>query len=132
MTRAGKRMALVSMAVTVVGTNSDLNGPLAFALRKLGLTASSPVTDADLSAVTDDQLDELYDRAELRLLRNIMGNSDFSTWSIGPRSESASNITAELERAITRLEANIARAYGDGATLEYGNLVQNFQESDED
>jgi hypothetical protein len=125
--RAGKRMALVSMAVTVVGSNADLNGPIGTALRKMGLTASNPVTDTDLSAVTDDQIDELFDRAELRVLQNILGNSDFSTWSTGPRSESASNITAELVGAIQRLEAHIQRAYGDGATLSYGNLAGNFQ-----
>lgn len=127
--RAGKRMALVSMAVTVVGTNTDLNGPIATALRKMGLGASNPVTDSDLTAVTDDQIDELYDRAELRVLQNILGNSDFSTWSTGPRSESASNITAELVGAIQRLEAHIQRAYGDGATLQFGTVSGNFQET---
>jgi predicted AlkP superfamily pyrophosphatase or phosphodiesterase len=130
--RAGKRMALVSMAVTFAGTNADLNSPLAYALRKLGLTASTTVTDANLSSVTDDQIDELYDRAELRLLQNILGNSDFADQRIGPRSESMSNLTAELEKAIERMETHIKAVYGDGSTVEMGNIGLSFQEDEDD
>jgi hypothetical protein len=130
--RCGKRMALVSMAVTVVGTNADLNGPLASALRKMGLVSSITVTDANLAALTDDQIEEFFDRAELRVLQNILGNSDFNNFTIGPRSESMSNLTSELDKAIQRKEDYIRRAYGDNnATLEYGNLVQNFQETED-
>ena len=113
--RAKGKMELVGMAVTVVGTNADLNGPLASALRKMGIAPASPitVTDTDLANLTDADIDEYLDRAELRLLENIHRNYTLVDIKSGPQDEKLSQIAAQLEKAIETLSAKIRSEYGD-------------------
>ena len=123
------KMAYVSFAVTTAGSNADLNDPLAVALRKLGKTASSPVSDSDLTTLTDEQWDELLDRAELRLLQSISGNLDEVDISVGPRRESLSQLSAQVDKAIERLEARIEKEYGGFSALKSGRIGLGFQET---
>ena len=113
--RAKGKMELVGMAVTVVGTNADLNGPLSTALRKMGLAPASPitVTDTDLANLTDADIDEYLDRAELRLLENIHRNYTLVDIKSGPQDEKLSQIAAQLEKSIELLSAKIKSEYGD-------------------
>jgi hypothetical protein len=131
--RASKKMVLVGFAVTVVGTNADLNGPLATALRKMGLTASSTVSDGDLAALEAEQIDEFYDRAELRLLENIVGNIDLTDIQVGQRRESLGQLADQVEKALTRLTARVEKEYGVGLSeLGVGSLMMNFQQDEPD
>jgi len=113
--RAKGKMELVGMAVTVVGTNADLNGPLSTALRKMGLAPASPitVTDTDLANLTDADIDEYLDRAELRLLENIHRNYTLVDIKSGPQDEKLSQLAAQLEKSIELLSAKIKSEYGD-------------------
>lgn len=127
--RASRKMQLVGMAVTVVGSNADLQSPLAAALRKMGLTASNPVTDANLAALTDSQVDEFYDRAELRLLENIRGNIDLTDIRVGDRQESLGQLATQLDKTIEAKSKQVEKEYGVGLSgLSAGTLMLNFQE----
>lgn len=125
-------MALAGMALTTVGANADLQSPIASALRKMGLPASNPVTDADLAVVPDSQVSELYDRAELRLLENILGNIDLTDIRVGERQESFGQLAAQLEKAVEAKSKQIEMDYGAGLSgpsgLSGGTILLNFQE----
>ena len=131
--RASKKMVLVGMAVTTAGSNASLQSPLSTALRKMDLTASSPVTDVDLSALDDDQIDEFYDRAELRLLENILGNIDLTDIRVGERQESLGQLATQLEKAIDAKTKKLEKEYGAGVgSIETGVISLNFQQKGED
>ena len=119
--RCKKKMQLVDMVITVVGVNADLSGPMATALRTCGVTPASPitVTDSDLGDLPDDSIDEFFDRAELRLLENISGNIDLTDIQVGPRRESLSQLSDQLEKLIVQKTEKIANTYGDSS----GNLT---------
>lgn len=102
----GPAMVAAGMdGTTVDGTNADLNGPIARAVRDLGHSVASAVlvVDADVAAVTDAQIDEFLDRAVLHTLEAVLGNLDDVDISVGPRSEKLSQLAAQLERRIERL-----------------------------
>jgi hypothetical protein len=130
--RQGARMALVEMAVTISGSNADLQSPLATALRKMGLSASAPVTDGDLAVLGDDQIDEFLDRAELRLMTNIKGNLTLVDISNGPRSEKFGQLGQELREDIQEMRGRIEDEYGTGGTLQGGVLSLDFQQKNDD
>lgn len=132
--RAGKKMSLVDFAITTAGSNADLDDPLATALRKMSLTVSVPVTDTNLSALTDSQQDEFLARAELRLMENIAENIDFSDISVGSRQESMNQLAEQCAKAIERLETRIEKEFGGGlGALQTGNILLDFaQKYDED
>ena len=129
--RAKKRMVMVGMAVTVTGSNDDLSGPMTVALRSMGFTPASPitVTNADLSALADDEVDEFFDRAELRLLENILGSFDQSSIRSGPYSENMSDVMASIEKRIEALRSIYGNA---GSSLEAGTISLGFAEKDDD
>ena len=133
--RAGKRMAFVEFSKETNGSNPDLADPVSFALLAMGITPADITTpaDADLVTVTDAQIGELLDRAELRLLQNILGNMDAVTLSVDGRSESYGQITVTLEQAITRLQTKVDTDYaGAGNTLSSGLIIQNFTSKGDD
>jgi hypothetical protein len=127
--RAGKKMAVAGLdGLTMDGTNADLNEALLTALDDMGLFHDPVnVTDSDLSAV--ENVSELLDRAELRIMENVSGNLDLVNVSIGPRSESLSQLSDQVEKVISRLEEKIAKMYGGGlGTLEGGTINLDFME----
>jgi hypothetical protein len=133
--RAKKKMLIVKMLVTTDGTNEDLNSPLAFAGRALGLTLESPVTltNTDLVNLTDDLIDEFLDRAELRLLENILGNFTLSDIKLGPHWEEKGAIGEQLQKQIDAKRKAISSAYGDDLTaLEAGSMLLNFAQKHDD
>jgi hypothetical protein len=133
--RAKKKMLIVKMLVTTDGTNDDLNSPLAFASRAMGLTLASPVTvtSAELASLTDAQVDQFLDRAELRLLENILGNFTLSDIKLGPHWEEKGAIGEQLQKQIDAKRKAIASAYGDDLTeLEAGSMLLNFAQKHDD
>lgn len=123
LTQAGKD------GTTNTGTNAALNGPIAFAVRQLGYTVLdlSDVTSSDLASVLDTQTDELFDVAELRTLKNILGNLDQVDIKMGPISKSLSQLRASVEKRIASLSADIQATYTTGmpeATVEDAPFYQ--------
>lgn len=113
--RAKKKMELIGLVVTTVGTNADLNSPLAAGLRGLGIVPASPITvsDADFTTLGDADLDEFFDRAELRLLENIHGSIDLVDITSGPQKESLGQLATQLEKSIDSKQKRINDKYGD-------------------
>ena len=131
--RAGKRMTSVEFSTTVAGSNADLANPIATALVGMGITPANITNPSDTDLLAVDDISELMDRAELRLLQNIMGNLDAVDISVGPRRESYSQFGTALDKAIERLQAQIAALYGVGrGTLTAGNISLNFVSKGDD
>ncbi len=133
--RCGRKMVAASMdGETDSGANDDLNDPIGCALRAMGYSVRNiaQVSDSDLSGVSIEEYDELFDRAELRTLENIAGNLDLVDISIGPRRESLAQLSSQVERAIERLQARINTLYGDSGEFEAGAISLDFQAKDDD
>jgi methyl-accepting chemotaxis protein len=133
--RAGKRMALVGMdSVNMSGTNLDLNDPIGMALLQMGKNVldTSLVVDADLSSLTTGDILEFLERAELRLLENILGNIDLTDITIGSRRESLGQLADQLEKAITRKRDTIATSYSGYGSIEAGVIKIDTAEKGDD
>lgn len=134
--RCGKKMTAAGLdGTTVLGSNLDLNDPIAEALltmeQSIGNVAS--VSDADLAGVASEDYGQLFDLAELRVLKSIAGNLDVVDFSLGPRRESLSQLSAQVEQAITRLEKAIQVKYGIGlGTLNADIVSLDFMQKFED
>lgn len=107
--RAGPLMEAADMAVTVVGTNADLNDPIGFGIRASGGTVADPslVTDADVATVSTSYFDLFLDRCELRLLENILGNLAMVDITAGPRSEKLSQLAEQVRHKIANIKARL-------------------------
>lgn len=131
--RAGKRMQFVSMDYTTLdGTNEDLADPISFALLAMGITPADLTAPVDADLADIDDLNEFLDRAELRLLENILGNSDAVDITEGPRSERYSQFMTMLETAVARKKKQVDDDYGELEGLSTGLLTQNFQTKGDD
>lgn len=132
--RCGKWLADAELDATVInGTNTDLNDPIGYAVRALGLTVSNllSVSDADLAAVEDGDTDKLLDYAELRTLETVYQSNSLVDISIGPRSERLGQLRDGVAAAIARKREQIRAAYGsDVGALNTGVVVMDFQETD--
>jgi hypothetical protein len=128
--RCGSLMSFAGMAVTVAGANASLNDPIGYALRQSGYTVANiaSVADADLSSLDDDDIDMLLDYAEFRTLENISGNLDDVDISNGPESEKYSQIAANLEKRMARVQERIDSSYGAGVVAEVGTISYDFAE----
>jgi len=104
--RLGPMMTAAGMAVTIIGTNADLNDPLAWATRQLGHTTADPstVTDAELASVAVANYDDFLDLAEYRALQNVLGALDDVDLTVGPRSEKLSQLAAQAQKKLDQLE----------------------------
>jgi len=107
--RLGPMMTAAGMAVTIVGTNADLNDPLAWATRQLDhATANADtVTDAELASVAVADYDDFLDLAEYRTLQNVLGALDDVDLTVGPRSEKLSQLAAQAQKKLDRLEERL-------------------------
>ena len=99
-------MAVAEMAVTILGTNADLDDPLAWATRGVGgsTAAYNTVTDAELALVAGADLDDLVALAEWRTLLNIQGALDAVDLKVGPRDEKLSQYADKVQQLLNRLE----------------------------
>lgn len=105
--RLGPLMAAGGMSVTVLGTNVDLNDPLAWATRQMGDTTSNidTVTDAELTGVSGT--DDFLDLAEYRTLQNILGALDDVDLTAGPRTEKFNQLVLQTQKKLDRLEERV-------------------------
>ena len=110
--RLGRLMNLIGMDITSVGTNPDLTDPWDYANR-----------------VSDGTDDCTLDLAELRLVKNMIGNCALVDTKAGPMSEALGQIGKLLEAKKLNLEKDIKANYGIGlATMTTGIINLNFQE----
>jgi hypothetical protein len=134
--RTSAIMAEVSMDTDTTSTaNTDLADPLSFALRQIGIipTDITAPADADFLTVTDDQIDELLDLAEYRLLTNIFQNFDDVDVRIGHRQEEFSQLANRVGQRIDRMRTHIRDVYGYGRDeLEAGVIDLDFDTSGDD
>ena len=114
--RTSKYLSAVGMSTVVNGTNTDLSDPIGYAIRQLGFDVSdvTSVSDSDLSGISNDDYDQLFDIAELRTLQNIQGNFTLVDIKIGPRGEALSDLNAALDKIVARKEKRIKDIYGVG------------------
>ncbi len=126
--RAGKRLAFVGLdGTTINGSNADLADPISQTLMAMGYPVAdiTDPEDSDLAGVTD--INQFLDRCELRVLETIHGNMDMVDYSTGPRSESLSQFTSDLENAIERQREKLQTEYGVGlGTMTGGHIGLNF------
>lgn len=133
--RCGKLMSFAGLSTTKGTRNLDLNDPIGYGLRKTGYTVANPalVSDSDLANLSNDDLDQFLDIAEYRLLENIAGNLDSVDIRTGPYSENLSQIAAQLETRMNRLQMKIENEYGiGGGTFEGGTILLDFAEHNEE
>jgi hypothetical protein len=130
--RTGRRLDFVGLPGTghTAGTDtpprSYLSDALASAVRSLGLTLADPTTvvDGDLiSVTTGDQVDQLLDVAELRILETILGNWDKFDQTKGMDGQYLGRMADSLQKAIDALRKRIQVKYGIGlGTLRGGGI----------
>lgn len=132
--RASAYMSAAGMAVTFTGSNADLNDPIGYALRYVGYTVDDPssVANADVAELASEDLDQVLDVAEYRLLKNISGNLALVDITTGPVSEKLSQLSASLEKRIEKLSADISTLYGAGVTIEVGAFHYDFSTHGDD
>ncbi len=126
--RHGPKMEAAGMdGITVSGSNADINDPLMTALLAMGITPANlaAVADSDLSGA---DINQLLDRAELRLCENISGNLDMVDITTGPRRESLSQLADQVEKTISRITKKIEKLYGEIGSLYAGAISLDFSE----
>ena len=118
-------------STTVDGTNADLSGPIATALRSLRIFPAEPAspTDSDLLLVSDQDAAQLVDIADLALNEAILGNraspdqmadTDNQQWH--------GKFYDSLEATVARKQARCEKAYGYGLPpLSSGSMSLRFQ-----
>lgn len=132
--RRGSMMVKIGLdGTTIDGTNAALVDPITYAIRKVEGFVANPVLvdDVDMATIPEDMWDAFLDVAELRLMRNMRGNSTFVDITAGPLSESLSQLANQLARDISNMENFIEAEYGlGGATLEADVIRLNFAEQE--
>lgn len=135
--RCGAALVAVSKdGTTVNGSNEDLNGPLWYALDRLGYSVAniSLVSDTDIQAVADEDILPFLAIAEIQILENVLNSAfTFVDITIGPRRESLSQFAESLEKTISRKKEDLTRDFGDlwGRGLEFGIIsVESVEDGD--
>lgn len=129
--RVGPLMEAAGLGVSVTGSNSSLAAPLAHATRDVGGTTADPltVTTAELAAIATADYDDLFDLSEYRVLETVITNLDDVDITAGPRSEKLSQLVAQVERRLERLDSVMRRLTNP---LTAGYISLDFVEHGED
>ncbi len=132
--RLGPMMGVAEMAITIVGTNADLDDPLAWATRGVdGSTAAhNTVTDAELASVASTKYDDLMALAEWRTLKNIQGAINAVDITTGPRSERLHQFVEQVQVMLDRLEPTIEALGVLTTAMAAGYITLDFSEHGED
>jgi hypothetical protein len=127
-------LAAAGLAVTSAGSNADLNDPIGWAIRQMGLTVDdvTAVDDGDVARVGASDYDQLFDLGELRTLETIQQNLDDVDIEVGPRSERLDQLAGRVAKALERKRAQVQRDYGTGlGSLEAGVITLSFLEQND-
>jgi hypothetical protein len=134
--RVGRLMTAAGLdGETSTGSNADLNSPLAAGLLTLGYTVAdiSNVSSAEVGAVEATLVRAFLDVAELRALENTLGNLDVVDLTVGPRKESLSQLSRQVQARIKDLRNYIQVEHNIGSgLLAMGNLDLNFAAKGDD
>lgn len=123
--RTGNLLQEAGLDYIISGSNSDLNDPIGWAIRRLeGSVASvTSVADSDLSAIDTSDYDQLFDLAEYRTLENISGNLTYVDLTVGPRSERLGQLAEMVEKRLARKRKQLAEDYGFGTEAEDSGII---------
>lgn len=114
---------------------TELNSPIAYAIRQCGGTVSnlSSVADSDLATVDPADYDKLMDMAEYRLLMNIKGRWAKVDITSGPFSQSLSQLADQIDNDIAAMKTQLEEQYGfGGGSIQVGVIDFNFQQTNPD
>lgn len=106
--------------------------PIATSARELGITLADPttVTDADLAGVTQGQVTQFLDVAELRSLESALHNNVDVTEKIALGEHDWSDVRKSLETAVARKAAYVKARWGIGlGTITGGTISLDFAET---
>jgi hypothetical protein len=108
-------MQRAGLSVVNVGTNADLNDPMASALSLLGMSPANRgmVADADFATLSGLKLEAYLDTAEVCLLRSLWARLHLVDTSVGPRRESLSQLRGDLQERIKERAAEVQRQWGE-------------------
>lgn len=128
--RLGPLMAVVEMAVTIIGTNADLDDPLAWGTRGVGgaTAAHNTVTDAELALVAVADYDDLMLLAEYRTIQNILGAINMVDITAGPRSEKMHQFVEQCQGMLDVLGPAVAELL---TPMAAGYITLDFAEHSE-
>ncbi len=133
--RLGGWWALVGFPIAPADTtNTSFDDCLAVSgrLLPLQLLDFTTLTDADLTAVTAGQLDQLVDVAEWRAVRTIRANWSQVSQSVNNEKQDLNDIAARVEKADLRLTDFVKDVYGIGlGTIVPGTVDLDFQSEDD-
>lgn len=132
-TLLGQRVGKLLAAVGLTESSSDMVDAINYALRELGysVTDHSEVSNADLSSVTDANVTEFLDTAELRQLETLLNEVTVKvTVAVGPRREELSHISDALIKVIDQKRKQLQAEYGRGlSALEGATIGLRFAET---
>jgi hypothetical protein len=117
------------------GSNADLNSPLYFGLGKVSVTVDdiTLVGDADMARLASADYQEFLDWAELRCFENAFNAATTVDITLGPHSESLSQLADRLQHRIDKKREQVESDYGEGDTLlEAGEIDLDFAAQGDD
>ena len=134
--RQGKLLAALELNYVADGSNADLEGPLAEALRKVGYPPADAVTvtDADLAALPAKRVSAFLDIAEVGTLEAAESAATaLVDVQLGQRRENLSQIATAIRASVSAKLAKIERLYPSmsGRNLRAGAVNLNFAEHGE-
>lgn len=117
------------------GTNADLRDPIQTGLLQMQYASAFDPTETNLALVPDAYLLEFLLRAEIRALKNIMGNIQGTDISMTTgKSENRSQLISQIETMLRELRTDLAiaiegtAAVSGGTILVGGRLALDFQD----
>jgi hypothetical protein len=128
--RTGGYLALADIAAAPRSDASPrayLGDPIAWALRGIGLPLADPSSPSDLevAAVPDGSFDEVLDRAELRVLLNVVGNWTAVTEQAGTDRQEWSKLLDQLWKRVQTLREDYPSSVA--GALVGGTIGLDFQ-----
>lgn len=129
-TRCGATLAMSGLDGTA--TSSLFLDGIASSARELGVTLASPLTvvDADLVGVTQSQISQLLDVAELRTMETALNSFTQCDTKYDTEEIDAASVGRLLADSVKRLSAYVLEKYGIGqAAPTLGNVDLGFQET---
>jgi hypothetical protein len=137
-----ERMGSIYESIKIINREDDyktaFNEPFAFAIRQMGGSVSDIVADGvtttDLSIVTDGEIDKFVDLSEYRAMLNALTAARrMVSISLGPRSESYSDIADGLAADVAAKKDYIMAEYGlldaISGTITAGVVSLDFMET---
>lgn len=134
--RSAELLAAVGFSTAIDGFNTNLDGPISYAMLKLGYTVEDPtnVDTDEIGLIATDEWPAFLDLATLSLYRDIYGNVvGLVDITVGPRRELLSQIAKGLETRMEKMGDWITAEYGIGVgTVSMGSIDLGFQAAGDD